>query len=168
MSMPLPSRCPDWAKLEWTVSQLLRTESSNQPLDIPDAPNAAGLYKMTWHGTEGWRTVRKEITVKATVRVQTPILDYSSLRPPLVLTVGRTTAIRKRIRQHFGTNPHNNRALVRFRQLLPDLQLDDLLGILIRNVRVEWVRIDSWVDRCILEKAGVVSELPIFDLDAEH
>jgi hypothetical protein len=67
-----------------------------------------------------------------------------------------------------GMNPNNNRALMRLRHLLPNLDLDSLLDLVLRNIRIDWVAIDRWVDRCLLEKAGVVNEIPIFDLDAEH
>jgi hypothetical protein len=153
--MAIPAQCPSWDDLQWSSSPFVRAASINRPLDIPQSPNAPGLYMMTWLGVDGWRLLPKHITVKATVKVQTPILDFSSLNPPLVLTIGRTTAIRKRIRQHFGTNQNNNRALMRFRQLLPDLEISELLEIICNNVRIDWVCVDNWVHRCLLEKAGV-------------
>lgn len=123
---------------------------------------------MTWTNEAKWGLAKKEIAVKASVRVQAPILDFASISAPVTVTIGRTTAIRKRIRQHFGSNRNNNRALMKFRLLFPDLELDELLDVLFDSIRVEWVQVESWVDRCLLEKAGVVAELPIFDLDAEH
>lgn len=168
MAIPIPAQCPSWDDLQWASSPIVRATSINQPFDIPQSPNTPGLYMMTWHGVDGWRQLPKQITVKATVKVQTPILDFASLTPPFVLTIGRTTAIRKRIRQHFGTNRNNNRALMRFRQLLPDLEIAALLDIVCSNVRIDWVCVDNWVHRCLLEKAGVCKTLPVFDLDAEH
>ena len=163
-----PTECPCWQFLQWRTSELRRANSGNLPFDIPDAPNHPGLYRMIWHGVDDWKMLPKQMAVKASVKVQTPVLDYSSLTPPVVLTVGRTTRIRRRIRQHFGTNPNNNRALMRLRQLLPDLELARLLDMVLRNIRIDWVTVDQWVDRCLLEKSGVVNEMPIFDLDAEH
>jgi hypothetical protein len=156
MAILIPHQCPNWNDLRWESAPLERAASTSQPLDIPQSPKTAGVYKMTWHDIDCWKQLPKQITVKASVRVQTPVLDISSLDPPVVLTIGRTTSIRSRIRQHFGTNRNNNRALMRIRQLIPDLDI------------AEWVRIDKWVDRCLLEKSGVCITLPIFDLDAEH
>lgn len=168
MAIQRPRECPSWQALKWNSSELHRATSGNQPLDIPHAPNLPGLYRMIWHGVDDWNLLPKQICVKASVNVQTPVLDYSSLTPPVVLTIGRTTKIRNRIRQHFGTNPNNNRVLMRLRLLLPDLDMDTLLDLVLRNIRIDWVAIDKWVDRCLLEKAGVVNEIPIFDLEAEH
>ena len=164
----LPDVCPDWSQLQWTESQLVRANSRNQPFDVVDAPQESGLYRMTWTHVANWGLANKEIAVKASVRVQNAGLDFNSMTPPIVMTIGRTTAIRKRVRQHFGSNQNNNRALMRFSLLRPDLGLDELLDVLFESVRIDWVRVESWVDRCLLEKAGVVAELPIFDLDAEH
>jgi hypothetical protein len=168
MAILIPHQCPNWNDLRWESAPLERAASTSQPLDIPQSPKTAGVYKMTWHDIDCWKQLPKQITVKASVRVQTPVLDISSLDPPVVLTIGRTTSIRSRIRQHFGTNRNNNRALMRIRQLIPDLDIAALLDIVCKNVKIEWVRIDNWVDRCLLEKSGVCITLPIFDLDAEH
>jgi hypothetical protein len=168
MAIERPQECPSWQALQWSSAELRRTTSVNQPLDIPNAPYLPGLYRMIWHGLDDWQKLPKQISVKASVKVQNPVLSYSTITPPIVLTIGRTTSIRKRIRQHFGTNRNNNRALMRIRNLCPDLDLSSLLDLILKNVRIEWVTIDNWVDRCLLEKSGVISEIPIFDLDAEH
>jgi hypothetical protein len=158
-----------WSGLQWTRSDLVKTKTKNQPLAAKEAPSTPGLYRMTWIGTEGWDSVRKTMCVKSTLKVADRTLEFEELRPPVLLTIGKSTDIRERIGQHFGTNPNNNRVISGLGHLLlPKPVYEDLIEIVRCNIRVEWVEVASWVDRCLLEKYGCSVERPILDLEAEH
>lgn len=80
MTIQLPNNCPNWTQLEWSESRLVRAASRNQPFDVVDAPQRPGLYKLTWTNADNWDLAKKEIAVKASVRVQAPVLNFASLR----------------------------------------------------------------------------------------
>jgi hypothetical protein len=157
-----------WSTLTWTSAQLVRTKNKNLPLAIKEAPKQAGLYRMTWKGAEDWTLVLKTLHVKATLKVADRILEFAERVPPILLTLGKTTDIHGRIAQHFGTNPNNNRVISRLGQLLPKPAYDALLLLILNNIKVEWVVVENWVERCLLEKYGAATFLPILDLEAEH
>ena len=56
----------------------------------------------------------------------------------------------------------------RIGKLLPKPVYSELVELARLNLKVEWVQIDSWVDRCLLEKYGAAIAYPILDLEAEH
>jgi hypothetical protein len=157
-----------WSDLRWTSGRLVRTRSKTQPLAVAEAPHYAGLYRMTWLGVDSWRKVTTTLRVKASNKIGDPYICLSDLTPPIVLTIGRATDVRKRIRQHFGCNHRNNRMLTRLRQILPDLSSDETLSRAREDLVVEWVLVPCWRLRSLLEKYGAAVAAPVFDLDAEH
>jgi hypothetical protein len=168
VTLPTTPIAEFWASLNWSSGALVATNSRVKPLAIASAPRLPGIYRMTWLGAEDWVRLAKVIEVKASVKVMDARLDFSSRMPPVLMTVGRTTNIYERLRQHFSTNPHNNRVLSRLRKLLPELELMAILDLARNNLLVEWVAVPSWIERCLLENYGLVNDLPVLDLDAEH
>lgn len=158
-----------WAMLSWTLSHFTVSSNKGQPLDIPEASATGGLYRMTWVGREEWPLIAAaKRQVAASAKVDGPQLQLGELTPPVWLTIGRTTGIRKRLRQHFGTNTNNNRMIQRLGNLLPGRNYSELCNLVVRNISVEWVEVPSWIERCLLEHYGLALLRPIFDLDAEH
>jgi hypothetical protein len=156
-----------WHALTWQQDNLMATQSQIQPLCAQNAPTKPGLYRFTWIG--GWHELALIHKVRATKRIENPTVDLSGLTPPVCLSVGRTTNLRKRIRQHFGNNKNSNRLFQRLRQIVPLIWTDkDILASAVENLKVEWVEVPNWIERCLLESYGKAIECPIFDLDAEH
>jgi hypothetical protein len=124
---------------------------------------------MYWTDEDSWKTVRKSFSVKSTLKVEDRELEFKNLSPPVLLTIGKTTNLYERVRQHFGTNPNNNRIIRRLGHLLvPKPVYDDLIELVTRSLQFDWVEVASWVDRCLLEKYGCSIDRPILDLQAEH
>jgi hypothetical protein len=161
-----------WEALRWTEARITRTGSQVQPLVVEGAPRAPGLYRMSWVGPD-WARLGRVREVQASSKVADPILDLSSMTAPVELTVGRSLNLYERLRQHFGTNSNNNRVWSRLRALFQDdpnqkHPEDQLRALVAANVQVQWVTVDSWVERCLLERYGCSVLRPVLDLDAEH
>jgi len=137
------------------------------PIAAATAPRVPGLYRMTWTGAS-WSQATNSLPVKASKRVADRQLDLHGMQPPILLTIGRSTNIHKRIRQHFGSNPNNNRVLYRLGLLFPALTAAPIRQLAVTDIRVDWVPIADWVQRCLLEKFGVATTTPILDIEAEH
>jgi hypothetical protein len=149
----------EWSALQWKQGSIKESDS---------LPSCAGLYRISWASASAWNGVRTKRLVKAAKSLGDQWLDFSDRKPPVVLTIGRTLNIKKRIGQHFGTNPHNNRVIRRMAEILPGRQRDELLRLAHEALEVEWVAVSNWVSRCRLEKYGCALDAPIFDLEAEH
>lgn len=166
------ARLPDrdtmmlWSELCWHRDRLVETGSKTGPVCAEHAPSKAGLYRVTWTGN--WPSLPETYRAQATRRISDPTVALTDLRPPVRLSIGRTTDIRKRIRQHFGSNENNNRMLQRLRQICPSKCDEEIRKIAIENLSIEWVELPDWIERCLLESYGKANERPIFDLDAEH
>ncbi len=158
-----------WNSLEWVRGGLQRTRSVTCPLCVTEAPKAAGLYRVAWILDEGWERLSKVFHARATKRIVDPSVGFAALQPPIVLSIGRTTNIFSRIRQHFGNNRNSNRILSRLRQISPSEWTDeDVRGAAAKSLQVEWAVVPNWVERCLLESYGKAIQSPILDLDAEH
>jgi hypothetical protein len=108
------------------------------------------------------------ITVMASRKIADPFLNIEQLQPPVLLTIGRTTDIYGRIREHLGTNEKSNRLFMRLKRMLSHLTDAEIRQAAMRRLLVEWVAISSWSHRCLLERYGSVVYMPLFDIDAEH
>ena len=108
-----------WSDLKWSSGRLTETRNKNLPLEVKEAPKRPGLYRMTWDGETDWSLVLKSLLVKSSLRVADRQLEFDDLPPPVLLTIGKTTNIHKRLREHFGTNPNNNRVVKRLGDLIP-------------------------------------------------
>lgn len=157
-----------WAALEWISDRLVFKDRKGEPLEAEHAPKKPGLYRITWDGVDDWKGVPASITVMASRKITDPLLNIQQLDPPVVLTIGRTTDIYARIRQHFGINEKSNRLFMRLKRMLPLLTDGEIRQAAKRNLMVEWVAIPSWSHRCLLERYGSVVCTPLFDIDAEH
>lgn len=166
--LPTTPVATTWATLKWQRDVYERTNSITKPLAVRAAPAEAGLYRMTWTGITDWELLAKVLPVKASLQVPDRVIDFADRTPPVLLTIGRTTNIYNRLRQHFSTNRHSNRVLARFGLILPSLTQDDIRELARINLSVEWVPVACWAERCILEQYGLAIGLPLFDLDAEH
>jgi hypothetical protein len=157
-----------WSELAWHTDQLVKTNSEREPLCAKDAPAAAGLCRAKWTGA--WLDFASTFRAQASRKITDTTIDIAGLLPPVCLSIGRSTDIRRRIRQHFGTNANNNRKLRRLREIAPASWAcdDDIRKAAIENVRVEWAKVSSWIERSLLESYGKALERPVFDLDAEH
>ena len=167
-TLPTQPVAAAWAGLQWQSGVYERTASITKPLAVRAAPVVAGLYRMTWTGAADWSRLEKVLPVKASLKVPDRVLDFSDRTPPVLLTIGRTTNIHNRLRQHFGTNRHSNRVLARFGLILPSLAQDDIRELARTNLSVEWVSVACWAERCVLEQYGLAIGVPLFDIDAEH
>jgi hypothetical protein len=167
--LPAQSIASSWGALQWQSGvYVVATNSATKPLIVQAAPREAGLYRMTWTGTADWGKLSKILQVRAAGK-KLMGLDFAHCQPPVLLTIGRTTNIHNRLRQHFSTNPYSNRVLTRLTSLLPGSTSPDTIRELARvNLSVEWVPVACWVDRCLLEHYGLVTGLPLLDIDAEH
>jgi len=158
-----------WERLLWNTGHFSLVPSVRKAMDLPAAPASAGLYRMTWVGLEEWSVLSAgTLHVGASQKIEDPQLIMANLRPPVLLTIGRTTNIRERLRQHFSVNPNHNRVGKRLGSLLSDLDFAEVCTLAARNIVVDWVEIESWVARCLLEAYGKAVFKPILDLDAEH
>ena len=79
-----------WSALKWQSGDLVRVANKNQPLTVKESPKAPGLYRITWVGVEGWANVLKFIEVKSTLKVADRLLEFENLKPPVLLTIGKT------------------------------------------------------------------------------
>ena len=167
-TLPITTTAAAWAALKWERGQLDRTNSRLMPLGVMRSPRTPGIYRMTWTGTADWAKLDKHLLVKASKRIADRRLDFSDRTPPVLLTIGRSTNIHKRIRQHFGSNLHNNRMLSRLGQLLPAMTQEQIIELARVNLSIAWVVVADWIERCLLEKYGVGLDRPLLDLEAEH
>ena len=126
-----------------------------------------GLYRMTWPHKNEWPQSAR-IRVEASPKILDPWLDLGDLRFPALLTIGRATNIRARLRQHFGTNHNNNRLTRKLMQLFKNTTHEELCATVVRNVEITWAVVPSWVDRALLENYGCAVFRPVLDLGAEH
>jgi len=123
---------------------------------------------VTWEGVEDWSKLPRQVSVMASARISDAFISIERIQPPVLLTIGRTTEIHGRIREHLGTNSNNNRLFMRLKRLFSELPDDAVRVVAQRNLLVEWVPVASWSHRCLLERYGSVVCTPLFDLDAEH
>lgn len=152
-----------WRLLSWNSARLELTAKGYACVrGLPDSP---GLYKVWWTDPETWPMLSKNRRVGATKTIQDPLLVFDDLMPPLVLSVGRSTKLKSRFESHLGRNPKSNRLLKRLTELLPDLNIYEMM---VRALEIEWVEVSSWTDRCVLEAYGKATLRPILDVDAEH
>lgn len=157
-----------WFGLEWTSCRLVMKDRNGEPLEAERAPKKPGLYRITWDGLNDWSALPAQITVKASRKIADPHLDIRQLQPPVLLTIGRTTDVYGRIRQHLGRNENSNRVFMRLKRMLSLLNDEEIRQMAMRNLLVEWVAVASWSHRCLLERYGSVVCTPLFDIDAEH
>jgi hypothetical protein len=157
-----------WDGLTWHAAKLKIAQSKNRPFIPEGTPAASGLYRITWINDQTWRGVSKTFTARGAKAIANLSVSFSNRSVPCVMTIGRTTNLRKRLRDHFGSNPNNNRFLTRLRQVMPGQPDGELRVLAAESVRVEWVAVTSWVERSLLEVFGKAIQVPIFDLDAEH
>ena len=157
-----------WIGLKWTAERLVQKPRKGEPLEVKNAPKAPGLYRITWDGVDDWVGLPEHVDVKASRRIADPRLSIQGLQPPVLLTIGRTTNLRKRIRQHFGSNDNSNRLFMRMARLLVHLPADEIRRVAMRNLLVEWTQVSHWSHRCLLERYGSAVCKPLFDIDAEH
>ncbi len=157
-----------WNSLEWASGRLVLKARKGEPLEVSEAPKVAGLYRVTWDGLDDWNRLPSHIMVMASRRITDSRLSIQHLQPPVLLTIGRTTEIYGRIREHLGTNENNNRLFTRLKRLLANLRDDEIRHLAMRNLVVEWVAVPTWSHRCLLERYGSVVSMPLFDIDAEH
>lgn len=171
----LPSRSTRilWNALSWSKGSYTETRSKIHPLAATDgtgdrAPNVPGLYRVTWVGGKDWGLVEKHRAAKGSKKIADLEFCFSRSVLPCALTVGRTTDIAGRLKQHMGSNTHNNRLFQRLCEVLPDHAHDKIRALVVANVKVEWVEIDSWIERSLLESYAKATQRPLFDIDAEH
>ena len=157
-----------WKGLEWASGRLVLKRRKGEPLEAEHAPTKPGLYRMTWDGVDDWKGLAAHITVLASRKIADPRLNIQQLQPPVLLTIGRTTDIYGRIREHLGTNENNNRFFMRLKRMLPHLTDEGIRQAAVRSLLVEWVAVPNWSHRCLLERYGSVVCTPLFDIDAEH
>jgi len=157
-----------WKGLEWASGRLVLKRRKGEPLEAEHAPTKPGLYQMTWDGVDDWKGLPAHITVLASRKIADPRLNIQQLQPPVLLTIGRTTDIYGRIREHLGTNENNNRLFMRLKRMLPHLADEGIRQAAVRSLLVEWVAVPNWSHRCLLERYGSVVCTPLFDIDAEH
>jgi len=157
-----------WKGLEWSSGRLVLKDRKCEPLEAERAPKEPGLYGITWDGVDDWKSLPPHITVKASRKIADPILSIQQLQPPVLLTIGRTTDLYGRIREHLGTNTNNNRLFMRLKLILPHLSDEEVRQAAMRSLLVEWVVVPNWRLRCLLERYGSVVCTPLFDIDAEH
>lgn|GEM_PF-4491404 len=84
------------------------------------------------------------------------------------LSIGKTTDINKRLCQHLGTNPNNNRLFRCFKQLLEPKKDDFVREFIREHVVIEYVVETDWIKRDLLESYGKAILKPLFDIKAEH
>lgn len=168
MQFPDKATSEMWGELQWSTGPLEPTTRRNEPLHVANMPGEPGIYRMIWNDAQSWETVRKTIPVKATLRIADRELEFDQLRPPALLTIGKTTNLAKRVCQHFGTNQNNNRVISRLASVLPKPPYNELIDIARSSITVEWVVIPDWIDRCLLERYGCATARPILDMEAEH
>lgn len=91
----------------------------------------------------------------------------SVLENDLVLSIGKTKKLRSRLGQHFSNNKKSNRLKKRCEQFfgLQDVSLDNLAE---NNMYLEYVVIDDWWKRDLLESYGKAFFRCLFDLEIEH
>jgi hypothetical protein len=82
--------------------------------------------------------------------------------------VGKTTALRDRLVQHFAANENNNRVLKRMRLLLPSLCDDAIRELVLSDLQIEWVAVPKWIHRELLEKFAIAMFRPILDVFPER
>jgi len=158
-----------WDQLSWGQTELCKTQSRNSPLEGEDLPRAAGLYKISWVDDSTWNQVEKSFHVQGAKCIEDVTIHFSERLTPCVLTIGKTTNLHERIRQHFGTNKNNNRMLKRLHLVMPGLTDEDIREICLKSLRVDYAEVSDWIERSLLESYGESSEVSIFDLvDAEH
>jgi hypothetical protein len=157
-----------WDALRWGSGSLVRVNREIDPLEAPRTHPIPGLYKMAWVGVDYWPSMPKVIGVEACDQIPDPRLLIEHLEPPVLLTIGRTTSVYDRIRQHFSTNDNCNRVFKRLYRWLPGRTNDDMWTLATANIMLEWAYVPSWIDRAQIEQYACARFAPLFDLEAEH
>ena len=89
----------------------------------------------------------------------------------IVLSIGKTKTLRKRLGQHFGNNFRNNRLKTRCIQFfgntkgIENISLDNLDDY---EMYLEYIIIPDWWQRDLLESYGKAIHRCLFDLEIEH
>jgi hypothetical protein len=163
--LPFPPACELWENLSWRTVELSVRDRITSPVVFPLAPAEAGIYRVTLVDDSFWSSrVNEKISVRATRRVLDPELATSGWKAPVVLSIGKTTNLSKRLAQHLGNNPNNNRLLRRLRQLAPGFDRETDLALL----RFEVALVPDWRKRFLLEAYGTALHQSLLDFTAEH
>lgn len=127
----------EWVGLEWTAERLVLKSRKSEPLEAENAPESPGLYRVTWDSVADWASLPEHVDVTASRTIADPRLSIPGLQPPVLLTIGRTTNLRKRIRQYFGGNDNSNRLFMRMARLLVHLPADEIRRVAMRSLLIE-------------------------------
>ncbi|HEV8716596.1 MAG TPA: GIY-YIG nuclease family protein [Candidatus Binatia bacterium] len=157
-----------WNNLIWSTVQSAKAKGSNYPLEFMGAPNAAGLYRVSLINEDWWAQRTALIPVKASGRITDPHLNADLWQFPVLLTIGKTTNLKVRLRQHFGINDNNNRLLKRLLTLFPKLTAGEIRQRSLVGLHVEVVVCPDWRHRFLAEHYGAALCQPLFDFEVEH
>ena len=85
----------------------------------------------------------------------------------IILSIGKTKSLRKRLGQHFGNNSCNNRLKNRCIQFfgIENISLDNLGDY---EMYLQYIIITDWWKRDLLESYGKAIHSCLFDLEIEH
>ena len=136
-----------WNNLDW--SQINELES---------VPNKPGIYRLILK-------IERQIPDDYKVCSKDDATITGNLPAGIILSVGKTKTLRKRIKQHFGDNKYNNRLRKRLGNI----------GIKVKDfssnndkVQLQYCVIDNWWKRDLLEAYGRAITCAFFDLEIEH
>lgn len=169
--MAIPPTTPTqelWHALEWHKIRIQAHTAKNRPIIAINCPKVAGLYSVSLTDGNWWQEAHNEIVIKASKTILDNVIEKRYWNIPVLLTIGRTTNLSKRIEQHFGRNSNNNRLLKRLQLLFRTYSDSQIRKKAITGLEIRVTTVQNWTERFLLEKYGCAVERPIIDFEAEH
>jgi hypothetical protein len=147
-----------WNKIDWREADL------NQLSSVTATP---GLYRVKLSHVP--KNIKCKYIIPACKRLGDLAIVLSDIAEGNWLSIGKTTNIRKRLMQHLGNNPNNNRLTRCFGKLIEENpEHEGLRKIIINSIQVQFTEVDNWLERDLLESYGKAILKPLFDISAEH
>ncbi|HRJ09237.1 MAG TPA: hypothetical protein PK490_18365 [Prosthecobacter sp.] len=169
MAAPSSLATPElWNSLNWQTVDLVPHTASTKPIVALRCPQDAGLYRITLIDSKWWALASSDVPIKASKKIADGRLESAFWNVPVVLTIGRTTSLKGRLEQHFGTNDKNNRVMKRLSAAFPQLTENQIRESAVSGLLVEVCRIEDWTSRFLLERYGCSLLKPFLDFEAEH
>lgn len=146
----------EWEKLNW-----VSLPKNDKNFVWGSLENKAGLYRVK---------LQEKHELKGCFCVGEQNISISKLEKDAILSIGKTKNLKRRLsKDHFSGNCHGNRLGRHLAKIFSDkecLSLKDVFDL--DKITIEYVVVDCWWKRDLLESYGKIHHRSLFDLGIEH